>query len=242
MSKRKSIILHGYLKKLESRPIVVEADTVAEAVAAMCRQVPAFAPVVGKEKPRVRVKDFDTADSWYEDTDVEEIHLVPDYSGAKSGGFMQIIIGVALIGAAFISGGALSFAALGTFESALAVAGVVSILGGIVTLLSPVPTIDLGNRDQDPEASKYLGAPGNTVRIGTRIPIGYGTFPVYGHYLSFDINAADYVDGGSPADNDPSPNPFLEAFKNSDIALFSIFGTYFKSIITPIKQKFPLTT
>ena len=45
--------------------------------------------------------------------------------------------------------------------------------------------------NQDPEASKYLGADQNTVKIGTRIPLLYGKHQAFGHYLSFNVDAKD---------------------------------------------------
>ena len=50
---------------------------------------------------------------------------------------------------------------------------------------------------QDPEASRYLGAPQNTTKAGTRIPLLYGEHQAYGHYLSFDIDAKDVAAGDS---------------------------------------------
>jgi hypothetical protein len=66
------------------------------------------------------------------------------------------------------------------------------VLGGIVQMLTPVPETD------STEGSMYLGAGVNTVRIGTRIPILYGTRKVGGHYLSFDVDAKDIALEGDP--------------------------------------------
>jgi predicted phage tail protein len=68
------------------------------------------------------------------------------------------------------------------------------LLGGVLQLLSPAPMRD--TPAGDPEASRYLGPPANTVAIGTRIPIGYGTFKLAGHFLSFDIRATDVALAG----------------------------------------------
>jgi len=59
--------------------------------------------------------------------------------------------------------------------------------GGIMQLISPAPKQD----STDPDASKYIGAPGNTTKIGTRIPILYGRRKIFGQILSLDIEAKD---------------------------------------------------
>ena len=65
--------------------------------------------------------------------------------------------------------------------------GALALLGGLSQLLAPTP-----EAEEEQNRSAYLGAPGNTVKIGTRIPILYGRHKVYGHFLSFDINAIEY--------------------------------------------------
>jgi predicted phage tail protein len=59
-----------------------------------------------------------------------------------------------------------------------------ALLGGLAQLLAPQP-----EDDKDELRNRYLGAPRNTVAIGTRIAIPYGRRKIFGHYLSFDINA-----------------------------------------------------
>ena len=119
-------------------------------------------------------------------SDMEEIHIVPQLSGGKNGGFFQIVIGAALLAASFLVPGA----ALATWQSlALFNIGSALVIGGVMQLLAPAP-----KRDQavgDPEASKYLGTPGNTTGSGTRIAVLYGRDKVFGHILSLNINAKD---------------------------------------------------
>lgn len=79
-----------------------------------------------------------------------------------------------------------------SLASSMLLTGAMMVLGGIVQMLTPVPETD------STEGSLYLGAGVNTVRIGTRIPILYGTRKIGGHYLSFDVDAKDIALEGDP--------------------------------------------
>lgn len=175
------IFLHGKLKKLHPDPIEVVADTVAEVIKAISLQVPAFQPNAIEGYRRIKVVGFDTLESLFVDTDVEEIHIVPQLCGGKQGGFFQILIGAALIAASFIPG-------LNAFAPMLLSAGISMMLGGILQLMS-APKRD--KKDGVQNKTFYLGAPKNTVEIGTRIPILYGRRRIGGHYLSFNISSVD---------------------------------------------------
>jgi predicted phage tail protein len=189
----KRIILHGALKKLYAGEASFSVDTVAEAIKAFSIQCPAMRPVPGKERMKIRVAGFDTVESLFEPTDVEEIHLIQDFSGGKIGGFIAIILGIALIAVSFIPG--LNVAVWGgaiTWASLAFSIGASILLGGLSMLLSPAPARDTATGgSKSIEASKYLGAPKNTVAIGTRIIVAYGQVQVFGHYISFDVKATD---------------------------------------------------
>lgn len=195
---RKRVFFHGRFKKLFPEPIEIVASTAEEAIAGVTRQLPQLRPVPGKRRHCFKVLDFDTVESLKLPTDVEEIHLYPNFSGGKdSGGFLQIAIGAVLIAAAIFmppSIGGLVLVEGVTLGSVVFSLGVSLALGGLLALMSPAPKRDLGDSTGgagDPEPSKYLGAPRNTAAVGTRIPIGYGRHMIYGHYLSFDIQAKD---------------------------------------------------
>jgi predicted phage tail protein len=105
-------------------------------------------------------------------------------------------VGVVLIGVAFYLGGAAlagpTLFGTTTVSSLMFNFGLSLVMGGLLEMLSPAPKMDSsGNAASDPEASKYLGATQNTVKIGTRIPLLYGRHIAYGHYISFDVDAFD---------------------------------------------------
>jgi predicted phage tail protein len=198
LSHKKRIILHGSLKSLHDGPLEVYADTVAEAIRYLSNKAGLNLLPLDK-RPVVQVVGFDGAESLSKPTDVEEIHVLPAFvgSGGKSGGFMQIVIGAVLIAAVVFTGGfGLGFSSM--LAGAAFSLGASLVLGGLMQMLAPAPNRDLGIESQaDPEASRYLGAQGNTVAAGTRVPIIYGKTKAYGHYISFNVNAVDYIGEGA---------------------------------------------
>lgn len=191
----KTIIFEGYLKNLYPNGIRLEADSPAEAILGL-QNFPGFR----KEDEvlhQVELPDFPSRDSIFAPTDKEEIRVVPAIAGAggKKGGFMQIILGVVLIIAAAVilvlSGGT-----LGPWSIGLALAGASMLLGGIMALMMPAPKAASVVGE---EKSKYIPANKNTVKVGTPIPILYGRRKVFGHFLSFDIDAKNQNEVPLPA-------------------------------------------
>lgn len=180
----RKVILHGYLAGFHNGPITIAGDTVAEIVEGVTRQVKGFAPDPIKGRHRIKVAGYDTEESLHTQLgpEVVEIHLVPQMSGGKKGGLLQILLGAVLIGVGMLIGA-------GTLIGSMMMkVGALALLGGLTALLAPQPEADAS----DSKRSHYLGAPKNTVAIGTRIPILYGRYRCYGHFLSFDINAIEY--------------------------------------------------
>lgn len=194
------VVLHGYLKDLYKDDIVLSGSTVAEIINGMCKQTKAFNPLPGMDRHCITVKDFRTEESLTQPipANTNEIHIYPQLSGGKGGGFFKVIIGVVIVGVALAVGGVgigALFAGQGGFAAQLFFKiGTSLILGGLLEVVSPAPKIDragVANSKSDPEASKYLGATQNTVRVGTRIPLLYGEHEAFGHYISFDVDAKD---------------------------------------------------
>lgn len=185
------VVLHGHFKDHDDKPIWVTGDTVAEILEIISPQLPCFKPDPEHGRQRVAVGGVTTYDDIYRDLgDQIEIHIAPQFNGGKdTGAFTQILIGAVLIGVSFVPGIAGTPA-----QKMLIQMGAMAILGGLSQLLAPQP-----EADQNSElTSRYLGSPKNTTAIGTRIPILYGKHKVFGHVLTFDINAYNYrADGGS---------------------------------------------
>lgn len=179
----RKVYLHGYLAAFHDGPVTMSGNTVAEIVEGVTRQLPGFRPDPIRGRHRIKIVDYDTEESLNQflGDDVEEIHIVPQMSGGKKGGLLQILLGAALIGVGMMIG-------MGTiFGSMLIKTGALALLGGLTAMMAPKPESDKNEKDR----TAYLGAPKNTVKIGTRIPILYGEHYVAGHFLSFDVNAID---------------------------------------------------
>lgn len=188
MSMKKRIILHGYLAELYPDAIEVEATSVAEAMSALS-QIKELHRADGQPHP-VAVRGIDTEIALFAETDMEEIHVYPRTGGAGGkSGLGQILLGITLIAVAFVFPGVSLLGGMIT-QSSLFLAGGMMLLGGILQMLAPSPEIS-----QEGDSSNQLGSGVNTVRIGTTIPLAYGTCKLAGHYLSFDVDAKDRAGG-----------------------------------------------
>ncbi len=173
----------------------VVADTILKAIDLITTQLACFQPTPMQGKRLLRVRGYDTVEALATPVGGDvSVDVWPAYCGGKSGGFLKIALGVVLIAAMFIPGvrEATLFGLLkaGSVANVLFGMGASMILGGFLEMLSPAPKIDL-SAAADPEPSKYLAASQNTTKIGTRIPLAYGTVRIYGHYISFDVDAVD---------------------------------------------------
>ncbi|WP_375263925.1 hypothetical protein [Palleronia sp.] len=176
---------HGPLRAQLEGPIEVAGETVAEVIESITRQLPAFAPNPTTGRHRLQVVCCRTLEDLHRPLgDVVELHVCPQMMGGKNQNVTQILIGAVLIGIAFIPG--MQAAAPWLIRT-----GTLMILGGVAGMLAPTPDDDRQIKSQ------YLGAPRNTTRIGTRIPILYGKYRWGGHYLSFDINAIEFRGSGA---------------------------------------------
>ena len=106
-----------------------------------------------------------------------DISIVPVITGA-GGGVGKTLLGVALIGGAFLTGGAtFSFAKglTGTFLGTTAVnLGLGLTLMGVSEMLFPLPKPQEFSNEQDPRISFSFSGVQNTSRAGTSHPIVYG--------------------------------------------------------------------
>lgn len=117
-----------------------------------------------------------------------EIHLVPALGFSEKKGIGKVIIGGLKLVAAFFLAPYLP----PDMTAALVLSGLGDIVGGVAQALSPQPKMN--NPDEEEKTkNRYLGAPSNTVGMGVRIPRGYGTVRVGGHFLSFNTDAIEVL-------------------------------------------------
>lgn len=141
-----------------------------------------------------------------------ELHFIPAIYGAGGkSGFGEIILGVVLIAAAVVTGG--SAIGLGGLEmaasvggaaevasvigvgiagssiaSGLAIAGVMSMLGGILSLIVPVPKMNYGVAQR--QSFIFNGVVNNTQQ-GTCVPLIYGRHLTGSTVISADIQTGN---------------------------------------------------
>lgn len=192
----RTIYFHGPLKAKQSTPIKIEADSVAQAINAVSRMTKIFSTNPLQGRMTIRIVGFETIDDICQPSDEEELHVVPSYAGGKSA-WVTILIGVVFVAAAIATGGAtLSLGSLGSIggfalgtlsisTTTLFWMGAGLILGGLTQMLFPQPVASPGEVSD----VRYLGAPVNTVALGTRIPIIFGETMAWGHFLSYNIDA-----------------------------------------------------
>ena len=247
------VILHGF----EISEIKMSGNNVLEIINGIAKQTELFKTHKLNEKMCIRVLGYDTKDKLNEPLiGVEELHIVPDFSGGK-GGFFKVVLGAVLIGLAMWNPGAMLSAtklvASGatTLQTLTMSIGVSLVLGGVLEMLSPAPTLKSQDSQGDPESSRYFPAEGNTVKIGTRIPLLYGSHRVYGHYLSFNVDTSD-ISISDPEDPDtnksryikltiptfPNPGVIPQIFRGlSEIEIYNKEG--YKINISPSNVTFP---
>ena len=173
----RKIKLYGKLAKFIGHR-VLEADvaTAAEAVRFLLANWPEVERHMADQHYRVSIGTYDI--------DLEELHhpagaapisFVPVVAGA-GGGLGRILIGIALIAAAFFTGGAtiglLGLAAPVAVSTVLAGVGITLVLGGIAQLLTPTPKTSTD--EGDPRKSFSFSGIQNTNRAGVPVPVIYG--------------------------------------------------------------------
>lgn len=192
------VIFHGVLKKLCPDEYKVEAETAAEAIRGVTNQL--RKKLVRKDGTMFQVvcKQCLTRFAFFshipESEETFELDLYPAFvpSGGGNGNVVNMIVGtvVMVVGLIMVGAGVyfeqpwLVNAGWATFKFGLAM-----FLSGTIGLLLQPKTKDTAS--DSTESSRTFGANTNTTKIGTRIPIGYGKYKIYGHYLSVNTQAVD---------------------------------------------------
>lgn len=170
----------------------------SEIISGLKRMLPELGKPHGRGGRLIKVNGFETEQSFFAllPGGKMRVDIVPALFGGKNGGFLNIILGTVLIASMFLMpavAGVTLFANTAmatTIGSIVTGLGVSLILGGLMSLLSPAPS--LGGSGSDQESSKYINSSGaNTTKIGTRIPLLYGRHRAFGHYLSINVDAVD---------------------------------------------------
>ena len=221
------IVLHGALAGF-GPSYQMDVSSPLEAVRALCSQLPGFRKAMSSGNFHVIKKNvFRDKETYLEQQslsvilcDRHEIHFVPVIEGSsKGGGSTKIMIGVAIIAAAFTFGAggmllagadmevamtvmsaqAFSIAGFGVSMAQIAGFGAAMLLGGISQLLSATPKPTSSTSAYD---SSYLfNGVANTSEQGVPVPLVYGRFMSGSVVISASITSENLMGGASVAAN-----------------------------------------
>lgn len=169
--------LYGDLKRF-GREFVFDVATVGEVFRALCSQLPGFRQAAQRGHYRVRVKGgYLQADQLQTGMSQplergDTVHLVPMAAGAKSG-WLGVVGGAVLIGAAFFTGGA-SLAAWGALEMGAAAVGAGLLLGGVASMLTPTPATPSVGAEGESSRNTSFSNLSNMLPQGRPVPLAYG--------------------------------------------------------------------
>ncbi|MCP6695849.1 tail assembly protein [Pseudomonas donghuensis] len=191
-----TIRLYGILKQF-GKTYRLAVRTPAEAIKALCVQIPGFERFLSNAKSRgLEFAVFRGKKAIGEDElgygGAGDIRIAPVVVGSKRGGLMQTIVGAVLVvaGAAvnYFSGG--SFAWLGT---PMMQVGVALAIGGVVQMLSPQAKGLKTSAAPENTPGYAFGSAKNTTASGNPVPLCYGERRWGGAIISAAIYAEDQM-------------------------------------------------
>lgn len=166
-----TIHLHGAARARFGGPFRLDVTDAAEAVRALCRQLPGFRAFLRAGDWRVRrgEVDLDLESLRLPIGRARVLHLIPMAAGAGKGkGIGKIVAGVALVAASFIPGLNVTVAGV-LFSSGLSVG-----LAGVSSLIAPTPRVQsYKDRERAPGSALF----NNTVQMtepGSPLPLALG--------------------------------------------------------------------
>lgn len=104
----------------------------------------------------------------------QTIHFTPVIQGAKRGGVFQAVLGVALIGAAFMLG-PVGWGLIGSSVAmTVGAMGASMLLGGVAQMLTKMPKAPNVGNEKEKESSTAFSNLTNLVAQGKPVPLAYG--------------------------------------------------------------------
>ena len=182
----RKIKLYGELAKFVGhKEFEVKADTLAHAVSFLINNFEGVEKYMSPKHYQVKVGNYAVDESELSHPiGQEDIHFIPVIAGAGRG-LGKILLGAALIGFVFLSGGAsfslkqgLTFkeGLLGSafLNKSIAYVGGYLLLSGVSEMLFPMPQPPKFESEEDPRLSFSFGGTQQTGRAGTPVPLVYG--------------------------------------------------------------------
>jgi len=182
----RKIKLYGELAKFVGhKEFEVKADTLAHAVSFLINNFEGVEKYMSPKHYQVKVGNYAVDESELSHPiGQEDIHFIPVITGAGRG-VGKILLGAALIGLVFMTGGASFSMTSGlTFKNsvlggaflnkALTYVGGYLVLSGVSEMLFPMPQPPKFESEEDPRLSFSFGGTQQTGRAGTPVPLVYG--------------------------------------------------------------------
>ena len=182
----RKIKLYGELAKFVGhKEFKVTADTLAHAVSFLINNFEGVEQFMSPKYYQVKVGNYAVdKDELSHPIGKEDIHFIPVITGAGRG-IGKVLLGAALIGLVFVTGGATFSMAEGlTFQNsvlggaflnkAITYVGAYLVLTGVSEMLFPLPKPPSFESEEDPRLSFSFGGTQQTGRAGTPVPLVYG--------------------------------------------------------------------
>jgi len=182
----RKIKLYGELAKFVGhKEFEVKANTLAHAVSFLINNFEGVEKYMSPKHYQVKVGNYAVDESELSHPiGQEDIHFIPVITGAGRG-FGKVLLGAALIGFVFLSGGAsfslkqgLTFkeGLLGSafLNKSIAYVGGYLLLSGVSEMLFPMPQPPSFESEENPRLSFSFGGTQQTGRAGTPVPLVYG--------------------------------------------------------------------
>ncbi|AKP92247.1 tail assembly protein [Achromobacter ruhlandii] len=192
-----TVRLYGRLGAEFGRMHRLAVSSTAEAIRALCVLLPGFeSRLLDSESKGVRYACFIGRRNLGEaelarPSGTEDIRIAPMPTGAKRGGLMQVVVGVAMIVASFIP--VVNAALWASASTSLLTMGMAMTLGGVVQLLTPQQRA-LSVKDGPNNGASYnFNGPVNTTAQGNPVPVLYGEMFVGSATISAGIYSEDQV-------------------------------------------------
>lgn len=201
----KKMTLSGGLAKKFGKVHQFHVADMREMLRAMCASVPGFKKYVSNAHlngvrfafysggKNIGLEEFDMSNG------ATEYRMSQVIEGSKQAGVLQIVIGAVALVAAFFTAG-MSLAVWGSIMAAGAISattiltgiGISMMLGGVVSMLTPQPSYNIGSASSTDNQPNYaFGAPVNTVSMGYPVPVLYGQREIGGAIISAGIFSSD---------------------------------------------------
>jgi predicted phage tail protein len=191
-----TILLYGQLRQF-GRSFRLAVRTPAEAIKALCVQIPGFERFISNAKSRGiefavfrGSKNLEEKELGFEGSG--DIRIAPVITGSKRAGVLQTIVGAVMIVAGVIVSG-MSFGLAAPLGAAMISGGIGLVAGGVIQLLSPQAGGLKTSAAPENTPGYAFGSAKNTTASGNPVPLCIGERRWGGAIISAAIYAEDQM-------------------------------------------------